>query len=155
MRIDAHQVELVTVGQLPHIWKIMSLQAKFDTNTEEDAEHTIAWLNATGIAKVSTWAELNALRSLELQLRDTPPVLSYLSQLGEVLSISRITSQGIVFYLTDIPLWVDVPEKERRVTSDRADGFLFCPMSNVICFNDFGNIYGASRQRGGASGRHQ
>lgn len=121
----------------------MSLQVKFNPNTEEDVEHTITWLNASGLAMVSTWDELHKLDAFELQLRDTPPVLSYLSQLGEVLSISRATSQGIVFYLTDIPLWINVPENERRMTSDKADGFLFCPMDNVVCVNRFGDIYAA------------
>ncbi|MGM3273359.1 hypothetical protein [Ralstonia sp. 24A2] len=125
----------------------MSLQAKFRPNTEADTEHTITWLNASGLAAVTTLDELHELGDFELQLRDTPPVLSYLSQLGDLLSISRITPQGLAFYLTDIPLWLNVPEKERRTTSDWADGFLFCPMSNVICFNLFGNIYAARPEK--------
>jgi hypothetical protein len=125
----------------------MSLQAKFRPGTEADAEQTSNWLNTSGVAMVSTWDELNKLDNFELQLRDTPPVLSYLSQLGDVLIVSRVTSQGIVFYLTDIPLWINVPEEQRRMTSDKADGFLFCPMSNVICFNWFGNIYPARPEK--------
>lgn len=125
----------------------MSIRAKFRPNTEEDAERTVEWLNASGLVLASTWEELQEHDGFELQLRDTPPVLSYLAQLGDELSISRVTSQGIVFYLTDVLLWVNIPEGERRTTSDRPDGFLFCPMSNVICFNLFGNIYAARPER--------
>ncbi len=59
----------------------------------------------------------------------------------DALSISRVTAEGVVFYLTDIPLWVGVPEEKQRVSSDKADGFLFVPMSNVVCINTFGSVY--------------
>lgn len=125
----------------------MSLQVKFAPGTEADAKRTIAWLTASGIDIASTSEELMKCDSFQLELRDTPSVLSYLSQLGEVLSISCITSHGVVFYLTDIPLWINTPEAERRTTSDQVDGFLFCPLSNVTCVNWFGNIYAAHPEK--------
>lgn len=119
----------------------MSLQAKFRPITEEDTQHIISWLTTSGFSTVSTRDELEEHRHFEIQFRDTPPVLAYLSQIGEILSISRITPHGIMFYLTDVPLWENDPKQKQRMISDHADGSLFCPMSNVICLNDFGSIY--------------
>jgi hypothetical protein len=46
-----------------------------------------------------------------------PPVLAYLSQVDDSLSISRITEHGVVFYLTDVPLTVGVPPERLGVMS--------------------------------------
>ena len=119
----------------------MTLRARSSPNSEDDSNLTIEWLNSTGVANVQTWQQVYDLGIIEIQLRETPSVLTYLSQIEDSLSISRITSEGIAMYLTDVPLWAGVPEEQRRVASDRADGFLFCPMSNVICINTFGSIY--------------
>jgi hypothetical protein len=119
----------------------VTLRARFSPNSE-DAAPSIEWLSKSGVAAVSSWQEVHDLGVVEIQLRETPPVLAYLSQLEDTVSISRITSEGIVFYLTDVPLWHGVPESRRKVTSERTDGFLFVPMSNVVCINAFGSVYG-------------
>jgi hypothetical protein len=98
-------------------------------------------LNETGTAAVETWKQVYDLGAIEIQLHKTPAVLAYLSQVDETLAISRITAQGIVFYLTDIPLVEGVPEDKRLARSERSDGFLFVPMANVVCINTFGSIY--------------
>ena len=46
-----------------------------------------------------------------------PPVLAYLSQVDDSLSISRITEHGVVFYLTDVLLTVGVPPERLGVMS--------------------------------------
>ncbi|MBJ9687551.1 hypothetical protein I5589_10720 [Burkholderia vietnamiensis] len=125
----------------------MSLQAKFFPSTEEDTQHIISWLKTSGFFTASTPDELDEHHCFTIELRDTPSVLAYLSKIGEVLSIARITPHGITFYLTDIPLLDGNQEQEQKMVSDRSDGFLFCPMSNVICFNGFGNIYAARNKK--------
>lgn len=118
----------------------MTIRARFSPDTQ-DVVSTIAWLNDSGIAAVETWQQVYDLGVVEVQMHTVPPVLAYLSQVDDSLSISRITAHGIVFYLTDISLTVGVPPEKRHVKSDRADGFLFVPMSNVVCINTFGSIY--------------
>jgi len=118
----------------------MTIRARFSPDTG-DVTSTIAWLNESGVVSVETWQQVYDLGVVEIQLHDTPAVLAYLSQVEDSLSISRITKCGIVFYLTDIPLVVGVPEERRLVKSERSDGFLFVPMSNIVCINTFGSIY--------------
>ncbi|NIE63226.1 hypothetical protein [Burkholderia sp. Ax-1719] len=118
----------------------MPLKVNFLPCSDEDIEPTIAWLNASGFEKIETSEEFLALGDFELQLRDTPPLLSYMAQIGEVLSISRITDQGVVFYITHLPLRPHAENQGQQVTSDRVDGFLFCPMNNVAWLNSFGAI---------------
>jgi len=118
----------------------MTIRARFSPDTG-DVISTIAWLNESGVASVETWKQVYDLGIVEVELHITPSVLGYLSQVDDSLSISRITKHGIVFYLTDVPLVVGIPEDRRRVKSERSDGFLFVPMSNVVCINTFGSIY--------------
>jgi hypothetical protein len=119
----------------------MTIRARIAPHSEDEARLTIEWLCKSGVSQASTWQQVHDIGIVEVQLRDTPPVLAHLSQLEEAQAISRITSEGVVFYLTDIPLWMGVPEDKQRATSDRGDGFLFCPMSNVVCINTFGSVY--------------
>lgn len=70
----------------------------------------MAWLIKSGVAQVESWQQVYDLGVIEVQLRETPAVLADLSQVDGTLSISRITSEGIVFYLTDVPLWIGVAE---------------------------------------------
>ena len=118
----------------------MTIRARFLPNTE-DAIPTMEWLVKSGVAQVESWQQTYDLGVIEVQLKETPAVLAYLSQVDDTLSISRITSEGIVFYLTDVPLWIGVAEGKQRVSAERPDGFLFCPMSNVVCINTFGSVY--------------
>lgn len=118
----------------------MTVKARFSPDTK-DVISTIDWLNKSGLAEVETWQQVYDVGVIEIQLRDTPQVLAYLSQVEDALSISRVTAEGVVFYLTDVPLWVGVPDEKQRVASDRADGFLFVPMGNVVCINTFGSVY--------------
>jgi hypothetical protein len=118
----------------------MTIKARFSPDSS-DALPTIQWLQKTGLSRAETWQQVYDIGFIEIQLHETPPVLSYLSQVEDALSVSRVTSEGVVFYLTDVPLWVGVPEAERRATAERCDGFLFVPMANVVCINTFGSIY--------------
>jgi len=118
----------------------MAIKARFSPESE-DALPTIEWLQKSGLSRADTWKHVYDIGVVEIYLKETPEVLSYLSQVDDALSISRVTSEGVVFYLTDVPLWAGVPESKRRVSAERADGFLFVPMSNVICINTFGSIY--------------
>ncbi|MDZ7893001.1 MAG: hypothetical protein U5L73_14750 [Rhodoferax sp.] len=118
----------------------MTIKVYFSPESD-DALPTIQWLQRSGLSRAETWKQVYDIGVIEIQLRETPPVLSFLSQVEEALSISRVTSEGVVFYLTDIPLWMGVPEGKPRATSDKADGHLFVPMSNVVCINTFGSIY--------------
>ncbi|MCI4569474.1 hypothetical protein [Lysobacter sp. CFH 32150] len=106
---------------------------------------TIAWLNESGLSTADTWQKVYDIGVVEIQLHAVPPTLAYLSQVEDALSISRITKHGVVFYLTDVALTSGPPD--RHVPSDRQDGFLFVPMSNIICINTFGSVY----PRGGAA----
>lgn len=76
----------------------------------------------------------------EIQLLEVPEVLSQFFELQGYVTITRISTEGVVFYLNDIPLWFDAPKDSPFGTSDRADGQLFCPMSNVVCINGFGKF---------------
>lgn len=118
----------------------MTIRAHF-LSSSEDAIPTMEWLLESGIARVESWEQVCDIGVIEVQLKETPAVLAYLSQVDDTLSISRITSQGIVFYLTDLPLWAGVAGCKQRVSAERPDGFLFCPMSNVVCINTFGSVY--------------
>ena len=118
----------------------MTIKVRFSPDSE-DAVPTIQWLQRAGLSRAETWKQVYDIGVIEIQLRETPPVLSYLSQVEDALSVSRVTSEGVVFYLTDVPLWMGVPEGKPRVQSDRGDGHLFVPMSNVVCINTFGSIY--------------
>lgn len=118
----------------------MTIKARFSPDSE-DAVPTIQWLQKVGLSRADTWKQVYDIGIVEVQLKETPQVLAYLSQVDDSLSISRVTSEGVVFYLTDVPLWVGVPEEKRRVSAERPDGYLFVPMSNVVCINTFGSIY--------------
>jgi hypothetical protein len=118
----------------------MTIRTRFSPDTQ-DVVSTIAWLNESGVAAVETWQQVYDIGIVEIQMQNVPPVLAYLSQVDDSLSISRITSHGIVFYLTDIAFTAGIPPDKRQVKSDRGDGFLFVPMSNIICINTFGSIY--------------
>lgn len=118
----------------------MTIKARFSPDSE-DAVPTIQWLQRTGLSRAETWQQVYDIGVIEVQLKETPQVLAYLSQVEDALSISRVTSEGVVFYLTDVPLWVGVLEEKRRVSAERSDGHLFVPMSNVVCINTFGSIY--------------
>lgn len=118
----------------------MTIRARFSPDTR-DVISTIAWLNDSGVASVETWKHVYDLGIVEVELHKTPSVLAYLSQIDDSLSISRITKHGIVFYLTDVPLVAGIPEDRRLVKSERADGFLFIPMSNIVCINTFGSVF--------------
>jgi hypothetical protein len=118
----------------------MTIRARFSPDTQ-DVVSTVAWLNESGVATVETWQQVYDLGVVEIQMQTVPAVLAYLSQVDDSLSISRITANGIVFYLTDIPFTMGVPLDKRQVKSDRSDGFLFVPMSNIVCVNTFGSIY--------------
>lgn len=119
---------------------IVPIKVRFSPNSE-DALPTIEWLQRCGLCQVETWQQVYDIGVIEIQLRETPEVVSYLAQIEDALSISRVTSEGVVFYLTDIPLWAGVPEGRRRVSAERSDGNLFIPMSNVVCINTFGSVY--------------
>ncbi len=115
----------------------MTIKAEFFEYSPEDGKTTIEWLNKTGIAEVKTFEELCNLGVIEIQLRETPAILSYFSQLENTLSIWKITSEGIVFYITDIPLHPEIFKENPRIYTESADGCVFCPMSNVVCINTF------------------
>ena len=121
-------------------YEAMTIKARFSPESE-DAVPTIQWLQRTGLSRAETWKQVHDIGVIEIQLLETPSVLSFLSQVEDALSISRVTSEGVVFYLTDIPLWMGVPEGKPRAQSDHSDGHLFVPMSNVVCINTFGSIY--------------
>ena len=117
----------------------MTLLAVLRPNSRDDEGQTIEWLQRSGIAAVNTVEELYKIGTIQIQLTNTPEVLSYFSQLDDVLNISRLNDHGILFYLMDVPLWAGVPEGKRMV-SETGDGNLFVPMSNVISINTFGEI---------------
>jgi hypothetical protein len=119
----------------------MTLKVRF-TPDSEDAVPTIQWLQKTGLSRADTWKQVYDIGVIEIQLLETPSVLSYLSQVDDALSISRVTSEGVVFFLTDVPLWMGAPDEKARTRSDRSEGHLFVPMSNIVCINTFGSVYG-------------
>ena len=94
----------------------MTIRARFSPDTR-DVVSTIAWLNESGVAEVETWQQVYDLGIVEIQMTIVPPVLAYLSQVDDSLSISRITEHGVVFYLTDVPLTVGVPPERLGVMS--------------------------------------
>ena len=66
------------------------------------------------------------------------------SRLEDTLTVSRITRDGITFYLTDHAFMLRTAatgNREPMIETDRADGWLFVPMSNVIYINAFGSIH--------------
>jgi len=120
----------------------MGIRANFGSISGKGVyeEQTIRWLYETGLIGSIYEDELKNVGFVDIELRDTPSVLSYFSQLENELNISRITPAGIVFYLTDIPLWLNIPEEKQRATTENYDGYLFVPMSNVICINSLGAV---------------
>ena len=116
----------------------MTIRARISPNTESEAKVTIEWLHKTGISDAITWQQVYDLGLIEFQLKETPSVLAYLNQLDDEIHVSRITSEGIVFYLTDVPLR---PWRSTQGISDNSDGHIFVPMSNVVCINTFGSVY--------------
>jgi hypothetical protein len=83
-------------------------------------------------------------RVFEVELIRTPDVLAMFARLEGTLTVSRITREGITFYLTDHAFMLRTAatgDREPMIETDRPDGWLFVPMSNVICINAFGSIH--------------
>lgn len=70
---------------------------------DESLEEAFEWFHSVGISWIKTSEELCEYGSVDVELKHTPSILEFFSQLGE-LSICKITSQGISFYVTNIPL---------------------------------------------------
>jgi hypothetical protein len=106
---------------------------------------TMAWLIDSGVSEAKTWEEhVRKLGVFDIQLNTVPAILKDLSEFEEPILISRITSRGVTFYLTNIPFTMCDPAKRRKLTTDWADGSLLVPMSNVVCINSFGSVAGKS-----------
>ena len=107
---------------------------------EADKDVTIAWLKQVGLTLPTVPSRSLNDQFFEIQLSKVPEVLNHFFDLQGYLTVTRISSDGVVFYLNDIPLWFDSPEGAQIGTSYRADGKLFCPMGNVVCVNGFGKF---------------
>lgn len=57
----------------------MTIRARFSRDTK-DLISTIDWLNKSDMAEVETWQQVYDVGVIEIQLRGTPQVLAYLSQ---------------------------------------------------------------------------
>jgi hypothetical protein len=122
--------------------KNQSVKCSFIITDEESLKETLQWLHSVGIHWLKTPQDLHKFGSFDIELKDTPSILEIFSQL-EVLSIPKITSQGISFYITDVPLGSSKAILEGTVsaiTSTSPEGIVFCPMSNVKSINTFGTL---------------
>lgn len=114
------------------------LKAKMLGVDSNDQVQTKAWLNRTGVALT---VDVDAKPVFNIQFVTAPKVLLQYHRLQGFLSVSRISEEGITFYLTDIPL-SKLGENGRPIaSSNKVDGVVFCPMTNIVCINDFGPIY--------------
>ena len=69
---------------------------------EDDARATLSWLEATGMSKRIGIGEKKRGK-FELEVLGIPNVLEALLKLEDELPVTRITHDGVTFYLTDIP----------------------------------------------------
>ncbi len=106
---------------------------------EESNKETLAWMQSRGIIPAGKDVDLNDYRVIEIELIDPPKILEFFSYFEE-LSISKITDQGISFYLTNDSLDFGYLKKKRAITSEYRDGILFVPMSNVKAINSLGKL---------------
>jgi hypothetical protein len=112
----------------------------------EDKKATLSWLKSVGMhleADRSKTGSPPRERIFEIELAQMPEMLAMFSRLHETITISRITHDGITFYLTNVLLenrTAATGNREPMIEAERADGSLFVPMSNVICINGFGSI---------------
>lgn len=118
-----------------------AFRAKTIPVCDADFNATTLWFTSVGM---SLPAENEVGNGFEIELDTVPEVLSQIYHLQGYLPVSRITHEGVVFYLTDIPLRQNDSNGASVTKADSADGYLFCPMSNVVCINDFGRIYGVN-----------
>lgn len=118
-----------------------AFRAKTIPVCDADLNATKLWFFSVGMS----WPAKNDVgKGFEIELGTVPEVLLQIYHLQGYLPVSRITHEGVVFYLTDIPLWPKDGDWASMTKADSADGYLFCPMSNVVCINEFGRIYGVN-----------
>jgi len=118
---------------------------------KEAWDGSLAWLASVGIC----FGRPQERISLEGELIRTPAILEVFSQIGEILDIASINALGITFYLTDHPFCFSTrkfPNARPIVAPARADGWLFVPMANVVCVNEFGGLGIAEPPGGGLIG---
>lgn len=106
---------------------------------ESELKSTEAWIKKTGMF-LST--DIPRGERFEIQLIKAPKVLLQFYCLQGFLSVSQISDAGITFYLVDA-IYTCMPPMGKPISAraDNGDGIVFCPMSNVVCINDFGPLY--------------
>jgi hypothetical protein len=107
---------------------------------DADALATSSWLKAIGMAE-----RMGSDKKLkfEIELLGIPNVLETFLRLQKSLFVSRITNEGVTFYLTDVPYSFNRESNPRAINTlnpNQADGWVFVPMANVVCVNSVGSI---------------
>ncbi|HIK32428.1 MAG TPA: hypothetical protein IGS17_18455 [Oscillatoriales cyanobacterium M59_W2019_021] len=118
------------------------MKCSFLITDDESLKETFHWLHSVGICWVKTPEDVHDFGSIDVELNNTLSILEIFSQL-DVLNNCRITSQGVSFYVIDIPLGSFKAFQEGTtpaITGESADGVIFCPMSNVKAIDTFGSL---------------
>ena len=113
----------------------------FSFHNQNNFIETIDWLKSIGIdyeEQFENHHDINNDIQINIEFLNTPSILELFSNL-ENLDICKLTQQGVSFYLTDIPIF-GIKDSEQAIISEKADGIVFCPMSNIKMINTFGNV---------------
>lgn len=123
----------------------MRCRIGWNDNDDADRKATLSWLKSVGMDALDERPEPRLRDSVfEIELIRTPDILATFARLECTLTVCRITRDGITFYLTDVPFTLATAatgDREPMIEPERAEGYLFVPMSNVICINEFGSIH--------------
>lgn len=103
----------------------------------EQGEISKNWFKSIGIS-LSKFKEF-----IEVEFITPPSILVFLENADDIITIHSISDKGITFYITHIPFTdINNPKKENPLISSYGcgDGYLFCPMTNIVSINTFGKI---------------
>ena len=116
----------------------------WNDNGDADRRATSSWLKSVGLDTLDERPGPRLReRVFEIGLVRTPDILATFARLEDTLTVCRMTRDGITFYLTDVPFTLATAatgDREPMIEPERAEGYLFIPMSNVVCINEFGSI---------------
>ena len=115
------------------------MRCTFCVTGSDEMTSTIEFLYSIGVT-VEDKLDLNAWE-IEVEFINTPAMLEFFTQI-ETVSIIRLTSIGISFFLTDLALGYHGENIHLPLIPDLGNlsGILFCPMSNVKSINTFGRL---------------
>jgi len=110
------------------------LDLSFISDNKKSVIETIDWFHSIGANWIS---EKHDDMPIDIEFINVPTLLKATEHLQR-LSVTRISDEGVTFYLFD---WLS-PKESIEFDFNCPDGIVFVPMSNIKSINTLGNVKG-------------